>query len=406
LYSTSPWTHDEYSKRRKELATDGDHSSSTDKTRLSEFDVAPLTVLGTPKKEPFVPPDLLLPTIVLALAIGTSYFCYATEWTLYAVYFYDVFGWEDALWAGIAQAAGDILGAVALVIVPKCQSIVGGTGSSDCFLMRFVTAPYNNAALLASWVILHLLMSGMLGSDLVLVVTAQVIMGTAYVFQYQFVVETIQIYANGDERIFLNMQYGITCAFNLGYAGAAIFCLWAYEHLGPQVPFQMAAGVAGFSFVVYTLYFMMRVGFPKSLKDFEEQRAQRNGTLQIKVQAKPEVELQGANEGGVAPEVLGAENKTWALSQQMMNAPMTLFTRVNELLVDCGLAAQSHNENVVSRSRRLASELGIESASVLAVVQEAEVLMYGSLRTGTTARARGSRVLPVTPSSGNIASNI
>eukprot|EP00746_Dinoflagellata_sp_MGD_P156563 gnl/MRDRNA2_/MRDRNA2_85876_c0_seq2.p1 gnl/MRDRNA2_/MRDRNA2_85876_c0~~gnl/MRDRNA2_/MRDRNA2_85876_c0_seq2.p1 ORF type:complete len:1354 (+),score=204.16 gnl/MRDRNA2_/MRDRNA2_85876_c0_seq2:461-4063(+) len=65
---------------------------------------------------------------------------------------------------------------------------------------------------------------------------------------------------------------------------------------------------------------------------------------------------------------------------QSIHAPITLSSRLSTLLLDCGIAAQSTDMNIVSQARLLASDLGFPFASVLEVVKQAELLVYGSLQ--------------------------
>lgn len=71
--------------------------------------------------------------------------------------------------------------------------------------------------------------------------------------------------------------------------------------------------------------------------------------------------------------------KAMPAGDREMSAGLTLHTRINALLLDCGLAAQSSDENLVSRGRRLASYFGFQFVSVLAVVEEAEIMLYGAI---------------------------
>eukprot|EP00746_Dinoflagellata_sp_MGD_P043991 gnl/MRDRNA2_/MRDRNA2_207295_c0_seq1.p1 gnl/MRDRNA2_/MRDRNA2_207295_c0~~gnl/MRDRNA2_/MRDRNA2_207295_c0_seq1.p1 ORF type:complete len:534 (-),score=80.86 gnl/MRDRNA2_/MRDRNA2_207295_c0_seq1:36-1580(-) len=74
-------------------------------------------------------------------------------------------------------------------------------------------------------------------------------------------------------------------------------------------------------------------------------------------------------------------------ADRVMNLPLTISTRVNALLLDCGLAAQSRDENIISRGRRLAANLDLEFVSVLGLLEKAEILMYGSSITAPSAEA-------------------
>lgn len=76
---------------------------------------------------------------------------------------------------------------------------------------------------------------------------------------------------------------------------------------------------------------------------------------------------------------------------------LPLNARVNSLLFDCGFAVQNGDENLVARGRRIASYFGVQFMSVLAVVEELELLMYGSLRSGhaTSIPPHGSNMLAI-----------
>eukprot|EP00746_Dinoflagellata_sp_MGD_P017495 gnl/MRDRNA2_/MRDRNA2_140182_c0_seq1.p1 gnl/MRDRNA2_/MRDRNA2_140182_c0~~gnl/MRDRNA2_/MRDRNA2_140182_c0_seq1.p1 ORF type:complete len:635 (-),score=74.44 gnl/MRDRNA2_/MRDRNA2_140182_c0_seq1:287-2191(-) len=60
-----------------------------------------------------------------------------------------------------------------------------------------------------------------------------------------------------------------------------------------------------------------------------------------------------------------------------MSAPLTIANRVSAILYDCGLEAEI-DESIVGKGRRLASYLGSEFVSVLATVEEGELLIYGA----------------------------
>merc|ERR1719316_1986066 len=85
------------------------------------------------------------------------------------------------------------------------------------------------------------------------------------------------MYANGDERINKNFQFLAMLAFNAAYGAGSVGSLSSYKQYGSNAPFQIGAASAVFAFVVYTGYYLMRVGLPQSLKDFEERRADGKG---------------------------------------------------------------------------------------------------------------------------------
>eukprot|EP00746_Dinoflagellata_sp_MGD_P014698 gnl/MRDRNA2_/MRDRNA2_132358_c0_seq1.p1 gnl/MRDRNA2_/MRDRNA2_132358_c0~~gnl/MRDRNA2_/MRDRNA2_132358_c0_seq1.p1 ORF type:complete len:347 (-),score=38.87 gnl/MRDRNA2_/MRDRNA2_132358_c0_seq1:115-1005(-) len=285
--------------------------------------------------------------------------------------------------------SGDVIGAWALVVVPKIQRFFGYTGKATCFVLRFFAPPYHISVLLLSWIGLHLAIAS---PTFVIAVAAQVLMGTVFVFQFQYVIEMIQTYANGDDRIFKNMLFVSSVAFDTAYGCGSTMALYTYDNIGKLVPFYIAAGVAAVAFVLYTGYFIMRVGLPQSFREFEKQRAnaRSNGEMKSMVMNVEPSECTDECRGGALPP--GGEKEKQDTTQshveqcadntadQPMNARMSLFSRVDALLFDCGITIQSSDGNIVSRAQQLASDLGLQFESVLALVQKAELLVYGSIK--------------------------
>lgn len=209
----------------------------------------------------------------MALATATACGAYVTEWAIYALYFREVFGWQDAVWAGVAQMAGDLLGVFLLTAAPKlkCAKSCASISSDSCKARRCFAAPYHISVLLFSWMALHLMMAS---PNFLVAVLAQVLMGTVYAFQYQFAIEMLAIYGGSDSRIFKNIQFVSILCYNLASGGASVVTLRIYTKIGKVAPFQVAAGVASFACLVYTGYFIGRVGLPRSFKEFEDRRAE------------------------------------------------------------------------------------------------------------------------------------
>eukprot|EP00746_Dinoflagellata_sp_MGD_P141552 gnl/MRDRNA2_/MRDRNA2_74648_c0_seq1.p1 gnl/MRDRNA2_/MRDRNA2_74648_c0~~gnl/MRDRNA2_/MRDRNA2_74648_c0_seq1.p1 ORF type:complete len:562 (-),score=66.54 gnl/MRDRNA2_/MRDRNA2_74648_c0_seq1:283-1968(-) len=378
-YWTSPWIHDNFlqwrqqhaSLRKKPVQTECTNAVVPINSPMAESDSHASRKLD---KEPFLPGDLRLPAFLIALAHGTNLCVYVVEWSVFALYFREVFGWNNALWAGIAQMSGDVLGAWALIALPKLMK-----GSSAFCSFRCLAPPYHISTCLLGWAVLHLLLAS---PDFVVAVAAQVLMGTLHVFQYQYVFDMITLYSNGNDRIFKNMLFVAAVCFNFGYAFAAVVALTIYDTVGKLAPFYFAAGIAGLAFILYTGCFFARVGLPRSLRDFEDQRAKANlSSLEI-MQKREQSQVHEEQ-----PAVVKREDTT----HQMLNLPIPLIMRVNALFFDCGLVTQP-DENLVSRGHRLASEFGLQFASVSSVVEKVELLMYGSLRSATTAVASTSSV--------------
>eukprot|EP00747_Dinoflagellata_sp_TGD_P178980 gnl/TRDRNA2_/TRDRNA2_28990_c0_seq1.p1 gnl/TRDRNA2_/TRDRNA2_28990_c0~~gnl/TRDRNA2_/TRDRNA2_28990_c0_seq1.p1 ORF type:complete len:479 (+),score=41.04 gnl/TRDRNA2_/TRDRNA2_28990_c0_seq1:33-1439(+) len=209
----------------------------------------------------FLPPEVRWPAIAIAVTSGLNIFLYVTEWSLFAVYFRQVFNWTSAFWAGAAQMAGDIIGALILVLIPKIKPFVKClrcSGSASCPLFA---APYHLSALLIAWAVLHV---GLASPIFVIAVVAQVAMGTVFVFCCQAIAEMNQLYAGGDFSIHLRLQCLSGSCFGLGVAVGGLVALWLYEQVAKIAPFFVATALALFGCAFYTTIFCARVGLPSS----------------------------------------------------------------------------------------------------------------------------------------------
>eukprot|EP00746_Dinoflagellata_sp_MGD_P028656 gnl/MRDRNA2_/MRDRNA2_167754_c0_seq1.p1 gnl/MRDRNA2_/MRDRNA2_167754_c0~~gnl/MRDRNA2_/MRDRNA2_167754_c0_seq1.p1 ORF type:complete len:257 (+),score=44.27 gnl/MRDRNA2_/MRDRNA2_167754_c0_seq1:86-772(+) len=163
--------------------------------------------------------------------------------------------------------SGDITGAMILLAVSRLKDRQSGS-DLDCYMFRFLRAPYHISLLLLGWAACHLCLASPIFA---VAVAAQVIMGTLCVFTYQFLVEMMQLYAGGDLKIYLRLQCLSGFSFAAGVSAGTAFSTWAYVTFGRKVPFLIASAVAFIGFAVYTVGFLTRVGVPRSLKDFEEE---------------------------------------------------------------------------------------------------------------------------------------
>lgn len=270
--------------------------------------------------------------------------------------------------------SGDITGAIVLIISNKFKgscNIASAAGPLS-FLFR---PPYNISVLQLCWVACH----HFIASDVFAhAVAAQVIMGTVSVFTVQFLVEMMTLYAGTNFNHFLRIQVLCSLTFAVGIGGGTSCATYLYSHWGRRTPFHVAKVVAAVGCLIYTLGFLYRVGIPRSLKDYEEEHYPIAASVaelsSVVVNVKPSECTDEVRRDGESLEA--AKNR----DAQLMNGRMTLSVRVNALLLDIGLATQSTDENLVSRGRRLASDLGLPFESVLAVVENAELLLYGSLK--------------------------
>lgn len=343
-----------------------------------------------------LPRAIVLPAVLITMWNGLNIFVYVIEWSVFAVYFRQVHNWTSAWWAGAAQMSGDVTGAFILLAVNNLKKDHEPDANGGCVLLRLFRPPYHLSLLQLSWVTCHFLMAS---DTFAVAVAAQVVMGTVFVFMSQFLMELSHLYSGGNFEVFLRMQSLSSTVFGMGVAGGTFFSTWAYTTYGPKGPFYLGAVVSLAGFLIYTAGFLLRVGLPRSLKAYEGEHypvspSKRQPISSAVVNVDP-TECSDDCTGAAMKRSDGlralqtkdqlALAKKEQSPHQMINMSGTLSSRVNDLLFDCGLPAQSSDDNIVSRGRRLASELGLPFASVLGVVDKAELLVYGSLTSVTTA---------------------
>lgn len=233
-----------------------------------------------------LPPSIRLPGILIAMVCGLNMFVYVVEWSLFAVYFRQEFNWNSAWWAGAAQMSGDVTGAIILTVVSGLKKKKSGQDSpASCCLLRLFRAPYHISLLLLSWSVCHFLIASPIFA---VAVAAQIMMGTVFVFNCQFLVEMMQLYAGTNLKLYLRLQcMGATC-FGAGVAIGTFASTWAYVTLGRKLPFLAASAIALAGCLVYTFCFCTRVGLPRSLKEFEEEHSGLPQEYHSKVKPQPE----------------------------------------------------------------------------------------------------------------------
>ena len=118
--------------------------------------------------------------------------CYPVEYVTFALFFKEYHGWESATWASLAQTsgrrgkpqvgkpngvpAGDLVAAIMMKVLPN--DLGEPDPEAGCF-RKSMRQPYNVAWLLVCWILCN---AGMISPWLPLAITAQVIMGTVYVY--------------------------------------------------------------------------------------------------------------------------------------------------------------------------------------------------------------------------------
>lgn len=216
------------------------------------------STVETPQKSEKSVQKILLPVLAVAAAQFASSYSYMCEWATFAIYFREVHRWDDAVWAGLAQMAGDIAGGLVLLISASYSSPVEAKADmkSSSRLHSMASKPYHLTLLLGAWCMLNLGMA----SSLHVAVTCQVLMGSVFVFFMQFVNEMSMFYASGNQEVYLKLQSIQQVAFNCGNALSGIASLLFYNELGPLIPFFVSAAICFCCFLFYTACFLLRIG--------------------------------------------------------------------------------------------------------------------------------------------------
>lgn len=223
------------------------------------------------------------PAKYLALAQFANCAAYMVEWMLFAIYFREQYGWNEATWAGVAQMSGDLAGAAMLVanshFKKRAEASTTAAWNADAsttsdsrrsicerIWSAFTSKPYNLSFLLLCWTILNLLLASPI---LIAAVTAQVIEGTVFVFFVQWLNEMNQFYAFGDSDVYIKLQSISSNMLAVACATSGPAALLLYEIVDPTSPFLITAGFAFFVMIVYTVAFCRRSGFSHNFEETE-----------------------------------------------------------------------------------------------------------------------------------------
>lgn len=178
---------------------------------------------------------------------------YVIEWSLYAVYFRQVYDWSGT-WTGTAQMAGDLVAAVVLFAVTLFKQTSCAKGSRwFTFLFK---APFNISLLLVS----HCALMVMLAQPtFVFAVVGQILMGTVFVFGEQVVQEMLVLYSFGSSDLYRKLVFRhyvmyCTACMTMGMIG-----LLLYEHVSPTAAFYVAALAAGTYASCFGCFFVRRL---------------------------------------------------------------------------------------------------------------------------------------------------
>lgn len=243
-------------------------------------EVPPLDEPAFEEKSKGFPKDLRLPALLLAMNSFCNMMCYNIEFGSFAIYFKDVYGWNDAVFASLAQTAGDVTAALAMQVAPYFLPNSGDPDEMNRFsrtVYYLISQPYNLSLIIVLWVITNI---GMMAPVLAVAIVAQVLMGTVYVYSFKMTTELCLFFSLGDPQVFLALQTYCRNAEAVGGSVAGVVATVLYT-LDPVAPFAFAGTMALLMLIVYTSGFCARLGFGDDIEMAESKRSRRLGLRRV-----------------------------------------------------------------------------------------------------------------------------
>lgn len=227
-----------------------------------------------------IPSDIRLPCFLIVLCSFCNNCSYAVEFSTFAIYFKEAHNWNEATLAGVAQTAGDLTAAIMMQVIPVFVSNDYDPDELDCcrrFLHHLTSQPYNLSFVLFTWVLFN---GGMVSPILPVAITAQILMGTTYVYTSKWTMDMNLFYSLGDSKLFMNLQVLCQNAHSLGGSIGGLFGIFLYT-LNPVAPFIFSSVLACVTFLIYTVGFCARLGFGDDIDTAEEKRSRRLGKRRV-----------------------------------------------------------------------------------------------------------------------------
>eukprot|EP00913_Durusdinium_trenchii_P010681 g10021.t1 len=178
-----------------------------------------------------------------------------------------------ATWASLAQTSGDLVAAVMMKVLRNNVDEAENVG----WLRRITMQPYNLACLLFCWTLCNL---GMISPLLPVAVTAQIIMGTVFVYTMKMSTDLNLFYSMGDTAVFLKLQ--VNCK-NAEAIGGCIFSFlgpFLFEHVSAFFPFMVSTFLSALIFIVFSAGFCQRLGC-EEIESAESKRSRRLGLRRV-----------------------------------------------------------------------------------------------------------------------------
>mmetsp|Transcript_41266 Transcript_41266/g.84276 ORF Transcript_41266/g.84276 Transcript_41266/m.84276 type:complete len:498 (-) Transcript_41266:53-1546(-) len=221
-----------------------------------------------------IPKDTILPALMISLCCFNNTVCYIIELGTFVLFFKEYHRWNSAMGIGLAQSAGDLSAAFVMKLLPSGSS----DGTSEVgFCRRIFMQPYNLSWLVLFWALCNLAMAS---PWLVAAVTAQVLMGSLFVYNAKFTTDLNLFYSLGDNGVLLTIQVWCKTAHNAGACFSSVVGPLIYSEVSPVAPFLVAGSVSATTLVVFSAFFAFRVGL-LNMESAEEQRARHKGIKRV-----------------------------------------------------------------------------------------------------------------------------
>ncbi|CAK9004951.1 unnamed protein product [Durusdinium trenchii] len=228
---------------------------------------------GDELKPKGIPKDIRIPSFLIVLCCFNNTAAYVMEFATFAIFFKEFHKWEAATWASLAQTSGDLVAAVMMKVLRNDVDEAENVG----WLRRIIMQPYNLACLLFCWTLCNL---GMISPLLPVAVTAQIIMGTAFVYTIKMSTDLNLFYSMGDTAVFLKLQVYCKNAEALGGCIFSFLGPFLFENVNAFFPFVVTTCMSALIFIIFTAGFCQRLGC-EEIESAESKRSRRLGLTRV-----------------------------------------------------------------------------------------------------------------------------
>eukprot|EP01043_Picozoa_sp_COSAG02_P026456 COSAG02_NODE_1525_length_12107_cov_333.322618_5_plen_576_part_00 len=231
------------------------------------------------------------PVVFILAAHSVNVASYTVEWSLFAVFFREEFGWSSS-WTGVAQSTGDLLAAAFLllqaftsaegaepVVQVEPRLIAEGNDSPTGVMQACLKYPFDLSTVLAATAGLDFMIAQ---PSFFCAVAAQVrrilikrphrhiqlfvartrpqvLMGTTYVIGIQKVSEALSSMSGGHRALYRRASFHARLVFDFSVGLFSIGSLAVYENMGRRTSFYFMGILATGVLTAYTTFFTYRL---------------------------------------------------------------------------------------------------------------------------------------------------